>query len=89
MYPLAIESSGYLHSSFIKHLKEITKHAAALKRIPNDTLMNYVLKRISFRLQYCFANNIIKKTSELNGYCLGYNPVWNDSIIYQDNNNVN
>ena len=63
--PIIFESSGYIAQPFITHLTGLVKRAADVKRIPGDTLKAYCLKRLSFRLQYCFASNIIKRVHEL------------------------
>ena len=79
--PIIFESSGYIAQPFITHLTGLVKRAADVKRIPGDTLKAYCLKRLSFRLQYCFASNIIKRVHELNSHSHGYNPLYNDQLV--------
>ena len=85
--PIIFESSGFIAPAFLAHLDKLVKRAADIKRIPGETLKAYCLKRLSFRLQYCFASNIIRRSHDLNGHGHGYNPLYNDQLVLEASHN--
>ena len=66
--PIIFESSGMLHAEAKSFLKRVAKRASELKRISEDILFEYFLKRLSLTLQRGIAEAITQRTAKVNSH---------------------
>jgi hypothetical protein len=65
--PFIFETTGYLHPGAKDFLAKIAKYAEEEKKIPWQTLLNYMLRNISIVLQRSQAAAILGRSFHLNG----------------------
>ena len=83
--PLIFESTGFMHSGVKAYLRSLAANCSTVKKISPDILYNHFVKRLSFRLQSCFASNIVHRLHGLNGRVgYGLGPAWNDQLILEE-----
>ena len=64
--PLPIESSGAMHPSTLQFVTTVAKHASDFKKIPEKTILNYMLRAISANVQKSIAKSIISRSLHIN-----------------------
>ena len=63
--PIVYETTGRMHKKLKTFLKAAVKEAARLKKINDDNIMAYLLKRLSVSLQKSLAKTILKRCENL------------------------
>ena len=80
--PLVFESSGFMHHDVVAFLKDLAHDCSEVKQIPAETLFQHFLKRLSYCLQHCVANNIVKRLHNLRGQVdHGQGQEWQEQYI--------
>ena len=80
--PLIIESSGLMHSDFLRLLKQLASSAAETRRIPSHILLQFFVRRISMRLAMSIAEAIDGRYSKLNSHSdLDFDPGFSSEVI--------
>mmetsp|Transcript_7453 Transcript_7453/g.10581 ORF Transcript_7453/g.10581 Transcript_7453/m.10581 type:complete len:132 (-) Transcript_7453:121-516(-) len=64
--PAAVESSGAMHPSTLQFVTTVAKHASDFKKIPEKTILNYMLRAISANIQKSIAKSIISRSLHIN-----------------------
>ena len=64
--PLAFESSGSMHPQTRQFINTVAKHASNVKKIPENILLNYMLKVISANIQKSIAKSIVARSLQIN-----------------------
>ena len=83
--PIIFESNGFVHAETVSFIKRVAKSCASTKKIPHETIFNYLMKGLSMALQKGLANAILKKfqslaESGMNDYALVDKAVFDDGI---------
>jgi hypothetical protein len=63
--PIVYETTGRMHKKLKTFLKAAVKEAARLKKIDDDNIMAYLLKRLSVSLQKSLAKSVLKRCEML------------------------
>mmetsp|Transcript_23221 Transcript_23221/g.33262 ORF Transcript_23221/g.33262 Transcript_23221/m.33262 type:complete len:142 (+) Transcript_23221:802-1227(+) len=63
---LPVESSGAMHPSTLQFVTTVAKHASDFKKIPEKTILNYMLRAISANIQKSIAKSIISRSLHIN-----------------------
>ena len=80
--PIIFQPSGFIHQDSLKYIKKIASFANEEKRIQEDTLTNFFLKRLSITLQKGIANSIIKRYSNTNSRLKNKKNCFEDEDIF-------
>ena len=83
--PIIFESNGFVHAETVSFIKRVAKSCASTKKIPHETIFNYLMKGLSMALQKGLANAILKKfqslaESGINDYALVDKAVFDDGF---------
>ena len=67
--PFIFESTGYLHPEARKFLRLLAKGASEVKRISEEVLYKYFMKRLTTSLQLGIANAILDRMVSVASHC--------------------
>jgi len=60
------EIAGAMHPSTLQFVTTVAKHASDFKKIPEKTILNYMLRAISANIQKSIAKSIISRSLHIN-----------------------
>ena len=85
--PTFVSDIVYIHPKAKQYLKKLTIAIGDTKRINQDTIYNFFLRRLSIVLQNSIANSILMRIHNLNAhYIVSQDPTFASDIILESDN---
>ena len=81
--PFIFESTGYLHPESLKFIRLLARKASEVKRIREETLYKYFMKRLTSSLQDGISNAILDRMVSVASHCnaMASNPSFATDVV--------